>query len=45
MLELLILAAFKAFLTLVACVLLPLVVGWVLLEALWVRFIQGERRG
>lgn len=45
MLERLALAAVKVFLMAVAAVLFPLIVGWVLLEALWVRFIQGERRG
>lgn len=45
MLERLILGASKAFLTCVALVLFPLIVWFVLLEALWVRFIQGERRG
>lgn len=45
MLERLALAAAKVFLMAVAAVLFPLIVGYVLLDALWVRFIQGERRG
>jgi hypothetical protein len=45
MLERLILGASKVFLMAVAVLLFPLIVGFVLLEALWVRFIQGERRG
>jgi hypothetical protein len=42
MLERLVLWCFKAFLMLVSAVLLPLIVGWVIIEALWTRFIKGE---
>jgi hypothetical protein len=42
MLERLALGCFQALLMLIAAVLLPLVVGWIIIEALWARFIKGE---
>lgn len=41
MLERLVLGCFKALLMLISAVLLPILVGWIVIEALWARFIKG----
>lgn len=42
MLEQVILFCFKTLLMLISAVLLPILIDWIVIEALWTRFIKGE---